>query len=121
MKLYDHAQAACKAGATIAEAMAGTGAHLADDSWPVVKAVKQARFEFKETRTWPVRVWVRNGPGEADPFEAVADIGGVAFDLQETPDTRRMTDEELCAFTRAEVRRQIREGLTAAKKRQHTQ
>lgn len=119
MTLYDHAKAACAAGTTLADAMAQAGATEADRSWPVVRAVEQARFEFELTRNWPVRVWVRNGPGEADPFEAVADVGGVAFDLQETPDTRHMTDEQILRFTRAEVRKQIREGIVEARKRQH--
>ena len=118
MTLYDHAKAACAAGQTIAECMPNAGATLADDTWPVVRAVKAARFEFPLTRNWPVTVWVRNGPGDDDPLEAVADVGGVAFDLQELPTTKDMTDDQIERYTRAEVRKQIREGIAAARKRQ---
>lgn len=115
MTLYDSAVAACKAGTPVADAMTAAGAHIADRSWPVVRAVEQARFEFAVTRNWPVTVWLRNGPGENDPLEAIADIGGVVFELVETPQTKAMTDAELLAFTRAEVREKIREGLRAAR------
>lgn len=117
MTLYESAKAACTQGRTLTEAMLECGATMADDTWPVVRAVKAARFEFPQTRNWAVTVWVRNGPGDDDVLEAIADIGGVAFDLQELPQTKDMTDAEIERYTRAEVRKQIREGLDAARKR----
>lgn len=111
MTLYESAKAACDAGRTLAEVMPALGATVADDTWPVVRAVKAARFEFELTRNWPVTVWVRNGPGDDDVLEAIADVGGVAFDLQELPTTKDMTDAEIERYTRAEVRKQIREGI----------
>lgn len=115
MTLYDHAKAACAAGQTIAECMPLAGATLADDTWPVVKAVKAARFEFPLTRNWPVSVWVRNGPGENDRLEAIADVGGVAFELVELPETKHMTDAEIERTVRAAVREQIRAGIKNAR------
>lgn len=119
MTLYDEAKAACDQGRTLTDAMLACGAKVADRSWPVVRAVEQARFEFPLTRAWPVTVWLRNGPGDDDPLEAIADIGGVVFDLQETPDTRHMTDDQIMRYTRAEVRKQIREGIKAARMKRH--
>lgn len=115
--LYDLAQAAYAAGVPVADAMEQAGAHKADRSWPVVRAVEAARFEFALTRTWPVVVWLRNGPGETDPLDAIAQIGVVAFDLQETPESRLMTDDELLAYTRAQVRNQIRAAIATAGKK----
>ena len=115
MTLYESAKAACDAGRTLTDAMLECGATVADDTWPVVRAVKAARFEFELTRNWPVTVWLRNGPSDDDPLEAIADVGGVAFDLQELPTTKDMTDDQIERYTRAEVRKQIREGIKAAR------
>ena len=111
--LYDLAKAARDAGQSLAESMPAAGATVADDTWPVVKAVKAARFEFALTRNWPVTVWVRNGPGENDKLEAIADVGGVAFELVELPETAAMTDAEIERSVRAAVRGQIRNAIKA--------